>query len=198
MAHLRGLLCEFEGPGYIVGVREYLQLVEHLMKGKSYSGEMISLALSRYRTNADILERRLEAEAFAASAFSLTPTHLEAIVASPLADGGQRLDRFLAWRHSDRKEIWPNIRQTVTRLAVSSINGDHLTDHGADLHQGYEFLKEATGMDESSLRLIARRRTSSGRTTDSTDALGVLRKGDPHKMELLFSKIDVNRIITGR
>ncbi len=188
MAHLRGLLADFEGRGYVAGVREYLHLVTLLMERKSYSREMISLALAPYGDDAGILERRRLAEEHAWRQYRITPLQLRAMVASPLTDGMVRLESFLRWACPGDVALAPAVREYLEGIRRGG---------GAAESRVGRWVEEAFGLSAPSLRLLLGRSAVSGAGGGGTE-LGVLRAGDPHKTRLEVLGQGANRIITGR
>jgi len=198
MAHLRGLLADFEGRGYCRGVREYLQLVTHLMARKAYSEEMIEMALAPYHDDAAIERRRELAEAHALGQYRITPLQLRALVASPLTDDLARLDRFLAWACPEALPLAPALRGHLRRVReAGAAAANAATEAPGPVRR---LVDGAFGLSPGGLALLLGRSTVSGAagTGCSASELEILRAGDPHQMELGVSGQQANRIITGR
>lgn len=197
MAHLRGLLADFEGRGYLAGVREYLRLVTHLMERKSYSPEMIALALAPYRDDAGILRRRREAERHAFDRYGILPPQLAAMVASPLTDDQERLDAWLRWCHPERMDLLGPLAGYLAALRQEPSPDSAEPPVEPTLAK---FVAEAFGLDPRSLHLLLNRRSVSheaDRGCCQTE-LEVLRAGDPHQMKLEERPGRANNLITGR
>lgn len=193
MAHLRGLLADFEGRGYLAGVREYLRLVTHLMERKSYSREMIALALAPYSDDAGILRRRDDAEQHAFDRYRITPQQLAAMVASPLTDEQERLEPWLRWSYPERRDLQAPLAGYLAALRREP------DDPGGDPAMA-AFAAEALGLDPLRLHLLLNRRSVSreaGHGCARTE-LEVLRAGDPHQMKLEERPGRANNLITGR
>lgn len=213
MAHLRGLLAEFEGRGYVRGVEEYLSVVTELMEQKSYNQEMIDRALAPYHGEAGILERRRQSEQYAWNQYRLTPLQLAGMVASPITDEGARLEAFLRWQYP---EAAPGMADSIERyLAILRAElqaQPTLSDAEVEARAGEELLRQAgpaalqvarrffhydLGLLPGSLhRLVLRQAVS--RPDSPTSALQLVRIGDPHQRTLPGPEQGANRILTGR
>jgi hypothetical protein len=217
MAHLRGLLADFEGRGYIAGVHEYLKLAITLMRSKSYSQDMIDLALAPYRDVAGILRRGREAEEHAQAQYRITPPQLEALVASPLTDGLERLERYLAWSCPWKRDLLRPLQSYLKILREPSAGGpaegspdEQLSRHvrSVFLASGSGTLKEceevegflatAFGLRLQGVRLLLRRSSVTRGAGACPAELEILRAGDPHKLLLGTEPGKANNLITGR
>ncbi|HVR96333.1 MAG TPA: hypothetical protein VMW27_06955, partial [Thermoanaerobaculia bacterium] len=209
MAHLRGLLAEFEGRGYLLGVREYLQFATELMEQKSYDRAMIELALEPYRDAADVLSRRRLAEAYAWDHYRLTAFQLAGLVASPVTDEAARLGSFLRWQNQSepgleesligyldalRDELGaePGLPSSVVEARVAT----RLRKHRIDLERATAFFYDRLGLHPRSLHLLALRRAVSQPGRASSE-LELVRIGDPHQ-RTLAGACGANRVLTGR
>lgn len=100
MAHLRGLQAEqVRGLSYAVGIGEYLQLAEALMRKKRMPAFLIEQALSAYDSAQKINARRSLANAYAQDAFGLNEHSLVCLLFSPFVDRGKGLESYLRQVH---------------------------------------------------------------------------------------------------
>lgn len=218
MAHLRGLLADFEGRGYISGVREYLRLATFLMERKAYSSEMIALALDPYRDDAGILQRGREAEEHAQRQYGITADQLRGMVASPVADEMVRLEAFMQWNYPAEVELSPSVRRYLEALRDSTVGGLPADwDDGtftsrvgqrfvalggtrAEFDRARTFVDRALGLTLRSLSLLLPRRTVSREAAGACGSteLEIMRLGDPHQMKLSEQPGTANNLITGR
>jgi hypothetical protein len=220
MAHLRGLLADFEGRGYLQGIAEYLALAKTLMERKAYDQRMIDLAFAPYLTPEKIEVRRLEAEQHAYDQFGISPLQLEAMVASPLTDERARLDAFLRWRlprEVERAELLRGYFALLGELPRPGAAGEDLPEaalrsqlreafllrypgNEAGLAGAERFQSEALGLSTRSVRLLVDRTAVSqeGARQCGLSELEILRAGDPHQMHVEGPAGQANAILTGR
>jgi len=187
MAHLRGLLADFEGRGYIAGVKEYLKLVTFLMEKKSYSEAMVEKALLPYQTDIGILERKAQSIEFAKQNFSITSIQLKTLVASPFADNMKRMEDYLNWCFPDNSSVQEEFKKEVEQLKEEEGNIE------------LDLINRASGLSINNLKRLLKRATIISENNSGTpDALNILRQYDPHKMVISDPDIQTNRLITGR
>lgn len=223
MAHLRGLLADYEGRGYIKGIHEYLQLVKYLMNRKSYSQEMIEFALSNYQNDAQILHKKAEAEEYARKCFGITPVQLETMVGSPFTDLTARLGTFLRWRIPDMLSDKPvikcyldwirteNVPEEIKNIKVSDsgiysrflIFLERNSIHEEKFYRVSQFITDISGLSPQTLRLLLNRRSVSNYSDEidlsqATPELIILRKGDPHRLRISDKRGQANNLLTGR
>ncbi|ODS24003.1 hypothetical protein AB835_05615 [Candidatus Endobugula sertula] len=188
MAHLRGLLADFEGRGYICGIKEYLALVTKLMDKKSYSESMIKTALHPYKTDDDILDRKKASEEFARDNFDLSEDNLYMMVASPFINGMERLDEYLAWRHQDDQCLIIQIKEELEMVAENKFENLPILSRFSGFSN--KNINKLTNHSNEPCNLIS--------LSGSSDGLKILRFYDPHKMILDNENIKANKLITGR
>ena len=209
MAHLRGLLAEFEGRGYVDGVREYTRFATVIMRQKQYDDSMITRALAPYRDEARILYQREQAEEFARASYGLAPSQLAGMVASPVTDGAARMHDYLRWRFPDEAAALAPVLERYLecfRRALSeepAASDEELERRAArlwalslrpeDAARARRFLREELGLATRGLRLLALRRAS-----HPASELGLVRLGDPHQWQIGSEPGRVNNVMTGR
>lgn len=210
MAHLRGLLAEYEGRGYLTGMREYTRFVTSIMRRKQYDDAMIELALEPYGDAPRMLYQREQAETFARRHYGLTPSQLAGIVASPIADGAARLRPYLEWCFAaEADELEPLLARYLRVLQSALAEAPQMPD--AELERRVDvawneasadaegsararaFFAEQLGLGTAGLRLLAGRSSS-----DPGSELELVRLGDPHQLEVGEEPGRVNNIMTGR
>jgi hypothetical protein len=198
MAHLRGLLAEFEGRGYLTGTREYLDFATELMEQKSYDQSMIELALEPYRDAADVHSRRRIAERYAGEHYSLTSFQLAGMVASPVTDEAARLpgleEALTGYLEALRDQLRdePGLPSPETEARVAA----RLGKDQRDLEPVTAFFYDGLGLHPRSLHLLALRQAVS-RPGGAPSELELIRIGDPHQ-RTLADPCGANRVLTGR
>jgi hypothetical protein len=210
MAHLRGLLADFEGRGYVCGVREYLGFAEELMRQKAYDAAMIERALEPYLTDQGILARRSTAETYAWGHYRLTPFQLAGLVASPISDDAARLEAFLLWQGRSSPGLSEMLRGYLKALRERlsgdpDLSGEEVESRAAgdflrswseeDLEQACRFFHQDLGLRPESLRRLALRQTVSHSFHNMAE-IQLVRLGDPHQRNVRTS--GANPILTGR
>lgn len=209
MAHLRGLLSDFEGRSYVTGIREYLKLATRLMKQKSFSHDMITEILARYDSVDRIMGMKTWAEAYAAEAYNLTPQQMETMVASPFTDNHVRLKAFLEWKHPEQ------LKNLSAIEAFLDWHCDLVEEHSI----GFEdflaeanlpeiefltverFLLDITGLSTEFIRLLSMKHSLSfieQNYLDNDNKFLHLRAKDPHQMVIGNRVGRANNIMTGR
>lgn len=170
MAHLRGLRAQYvEDRSYEAGIAEYLEFAEKMMRKKEMPEYLIRLALGRYDSAENILERRGASARYAQNVFGLREDALVAMVFSPFTDEGLRLRQFLERCH-------PKVVGDVDVLHAV-LRGER-TDGAAGA-----WLEEVSGLSISRLRTLYR----SARVdfTSGATLMSRVRAGDPHKGRVL-------------
>jgi hypothetical protein len=178
MAHLRGLRREsVDGGTYEQGIAQYLELVKFLMRRKEMPPNLVQLALARYDSPAKIAERRRMADEFAIAAFDLNEDALAAMVHTPFANRGARLQEWLTRRHPKRLPALGNLHRVL-----GGEDGDA---------QLVAWLEQITGLSLAHLRQLY---GSGAIDHDAPDSIMArVRAGDPHK-----AAIEIIDAVTGR
>jgi len=140
MAHLRGLTAELEGRTYAAGIREYLELTDHLMRKKQFPEALIKAMHQRYGSDEKIVEMRAGANAYAKKILDATEEQLICLIQSPFTDGAQRLRQFLQERH-------PTLAGKADHIE------NVLQGQAADLETA-RLLKDLSGLDVQNLRKL--------------------------------------------
>jgi len=168
MAHIRGLKCErLYGRDYAEGIREYVDFAVELMRRKEFPPVLIDAMIDRYSGQAAICQQRARANRFAWDAYRITQQHLVCMAYSPFADGMAGLDTFLLREHSF---LWK--RRADIRAMVA--------DHSAcDPDLARELLR-ISGLTVPQIRILQERPLMK-RADDTSQLLGAVLDGDPHK-----------------
>lgn len=201
MAHLRGLSSDFEGDGYINGVHHYLELVNYLMKEKSYDDDMKRRALSQYQTEEGILKKGREAEEYAKEVLKIDPIQLKALVASIFTDKMDRLDDFFSWTLPEEEHRIDAIRECLSAIGrcheIKSLHHRDIHDAVCDVLKGralrgesiealMNFIFGISGLSARSIHLLLNR-NSVVRTVNKGHSelseLEILRLHDPHQIK---------------
>ncbi len=192
MAHLRGLTAELEGRTYAAGIREYLELTDHLMRKKQFPEALIEAMHRRYGSDEKIAEMRATANGYAWKILDATEGQLACLIQSPFTDKAQRLRQFLQERH-------PTLAGKADQLE-SVLQGQ-----AADLETA-RLLKDLSGLDVQDLQKLyasvsVPRYLGGQKQGDfSGNLFKIFLNADPHKKEITYSRNgkEVKEVVFGR
>lgn len=166
MAHLRGLQAEqVRGLSYGVGIGEYLQLAEALMRKKRMPAFLIEQALSAYDSEQKITVRRGLAAAYAQDAFGLSEQRLVCLLFSPFVDHGKGLEAYL-------RQVYPGML-----VALADLHRALMAQSASE--QVMQWLTRISGL--SMLSLQALYRMQGVNFNDPDNLIARVRCGDPDK-----------------
>ena len=166
MAHLRGLHAEHvRGLNYAVGIGEYLQLAEVLMRKKQMPAHLITQALSAYGTEHKISARRGLAAAYAQDAFGLNEAHLVCLLFAPFAGQGKGLETYLRQMHPGMLVAIGDLHRALMAQPASE--------------QAMQWLTRISGLSMLSLQALYRMQGVD--FNDPGNLIARVRSGDPDK-----------------
>lgn len=195
MAHLRGLTAEIDGRSYIQGIKDYLELVNMLMKEKEFSKKLIKIIKNRYSDEERIHEMRVRAEEYSEDILGISKEQLECMIYSPFADQAKNLFKYLNnVNPSLLKKI--GIEEGKVKFALINENCELI-----------EFLESCSGLKKDQIvklyksDLLSRDKGVSNKGKCRKCFFGKLLEKDPHKMEINYlskSNSKVAEMIYGR
>lgn len=166
MAHLRGLQAEqVRGLSYAVGIGEYLQLAEVLMRKKRMPAFLIEQALGAYDSEQKITARRGLAAVYAQDAFGLNEHRLVCLLFSPFVDHGKGLESYLRQVHPGMLVALAELHRALMAQSASE--------------QAILWLTRISGLSMLSLQSLYRMQRVN--FNDPDNLIARIRCGDPDK-----------------
>jgi hypothetical protein len=178
MAHLRGLKCaHIYGRSYAEGVLEYVEFAISLMLEKRFPEFLIEKIRARYASPEAIEHMREAMVQYSMDAFGVSDEQLLCMLYAPFGCKAAGLARYLAQAQPHLAHRAAEIRELLEDEELAADPGDRL----ASLRAAVE---RFSGLEIRHLRQLYAspvRRAESVGGGATTDVIGAILEGDPHK-----------------
>lgn len=187
MGHLRGLQAQHvRGLKYEVGIGEYLQLADVMMRRKQMSPRLIELALKAYDNPEKIRDRRGLAGAYAQEAFGLNEPQLLCLLYAPFVNHGRGLEAFLRYAHPGMLVAMADIHRALMAQPASE--------------QVMQWLTDVSGLPLNLLQALYRMQQVD--FEDEASLIAKVRASDPDKHRITIINLDsglaMKEVLSGR